>query len=80
MITYRCSLGRVSMTMKTTWFALLAGLAGLLIASGAQADTVSYTYDALGRLKTVTYTGSVTRTITYTYDASGNRTAVTTVS
>lgn len=44
----------------------------------ACADTVSYEYDALGRLKTVTYSdGSV---IAYTLDPAGNRTKVTSTS
>ena len=34
-------------------------------------DTVSYKYDALGRLTTVTYSSGAV--ITYTYDAVGNR-------
>ena len=48
---------------------LLAGLAG-----PASAAT-TYTYDALGRLVSVTYSNG--KTITYTYDAAGNRTQVT---
>ena len=35
----------------------------------------TYTYDALGRLTSVTYSNG--KTITYTYDAAGNRTQVT---
>jgi YD repeat-containing protein len=38
----------------------------------ARAETAAYTYDALGRLKTVVW--STGRTVTYTYDANGNRT------
>jgi YD repeat-containing protein len=38
----------------------------------ALAETVTYTYDARGRLKTATYsTGPI---VTYSYDAAGNRT------
>ena len=41
----------------------------------AHADSVSYGYDALGRLTTLTYVvGAGTTTVTYTYDAAGNRT------
>ncbi len=40
------------------------------------ADTATYTYDSLGRLKTVTFTNGTV--ITYNYDAAGNRTSVVT--
>ena len=40
----------------------------------ATADTVTYTYDALGRLSVVTYPQELATT--YTYDAAGNRTQV----
>lgn len=42
--------------------------------SPAKADTVQYTYDALGRVVTVTYASGAT--ISYTYDSAGNRTQV----
>ncbi len=42
----------------------------------ASADDVTYTYDTLGRLTSVTY--ACGKSITYTYDAAGNRTAVVT--
>ena len=35
------------------------------------AGSISYTYDALGRVKTATYSNGVV--VTYTYDAAGNR-------
>lgn len=60
---------------------LLAQLAGVsllpLIAADreAHAETVTYTYDELGRLKTVSYGNG--QTITYTYDPAGNRTVLT---
>ncbi|PHR54833.1 MAG: hypothetical protein COA47_14810 [Robiginitomaculum sp.] len=38
----------------------------------ASASTVNYTYDELGRLKTVDYGGG--KLVTYDYDAAGNRT------
>ncbi len=56
--------------------ALVAGLA-LAPAGRAAAATaaVSYTYDAAGRLATVTQTGG--QTATYHYDAAGNVTSIT---
>lgn len=49
---------------------MLGGLA-------AHAGSVSYSYDALGRLATVIYNnGTATTTISYSYDAAGNRTSV----
>lgn len=55
---------------------VLLALGTLASAGPALADT--YTYDALGRLKTVTRAhGAV---ITYTYDAAGNRTSIQTAS
>ncbi|HVY83573.1 MAG TPA: hypothetical protein VG943_00440 [Caulobacterales bacterium] len=60
-------------------FAFLVAFAALCGASFAQtSEKVEYTYDALGRVITVTYTTdtTVTCTITYTYDAAGNRTQV----
>lgn len=56
-----------------------AALAAVLMTAAAWAGSVTYTHDALGRLKTVTYSNGVV--IAYTYDASGNRvTVVTTAS
>lgn len=55
---------------------LAAALAGLMLALPALAGSVSYAYDQLGRLATVTYSNGVV--ITYTYDASGNRSSVAT--
>ena len=54
-----------------------ATLAGL----PAYAGSVSFTYDALGRLASTVYSnGSSTTTITYSYDPGGNRTSVVTTS
>lgn len=44
--------------------------------SFARAQSTTYTYDELGRLKTVAYPGGTV--VTYEYDASGNRTSVVT--
>lgn len=46
----------------------------LLIAAPAQAGTVTYNYDALGRLKTVTASPGKSRS--HNYDAAGNRSSV----
>jgi hypothetical protein len=51
----------------------------------AQAGSVGYAYDALGRLASVVYSSGTattpsTTTITYSYDAAGNRTSVATTS
>lgn len=40
-------------------------------------DSATYTYDLLGRLKTITFANGTV--ITYNYDASGNRTSVVVV-
>ena len=53
--------------------AIVSGLALLGLSEVAWADT--YTYDSLGRLKTVTYADG--STITYAYDSAGNRTTLT---
>lgn len=56
---------------------ILAGTCGAALLSSrstAFADTVSYTYDALGRVSTVTYSNGAT--ISYAYDAAGNRTTL----
>lgn len=53
--------------------ALAAALGSSLLVTAAQAQTttVSYAYDALGRLVQVTYSNG--ESITYEYDAAGNR-------
>lgn len=58
--------------------------AALLVAAGTQSahasETISYTYDARGRLVQVTHTGSVNNNLqtTYTQDKTDNRTNVKT--
>jgi len=60
---------------------LLTAVLLISCASAAHAsETVTYTYDALGRLVTVAHSGSVNngqQTI-YAYDSADNRTNVTT--
>jgi len=55
----------------------LAGVAGSVGPTHA-AETVTYTYDALGRLVAVVHSGTVNNgvQVTYQYDAKGNRIAV----
>lgn len=60
---------------------LLAALLALGAAQAAFADeTITYTYDALGRVVVVARSGQVNngQQTTYTYDAADNRTNVTT--
>ena len=54
----------------------LLGLIAAAVSGSASAASVTYTYDALGRLAKATYsTGAI---ITYVYDAAGNRTSYVT--
>ena len=53
---------------------LLAGASAFALSREAFAQDVTYTYDALGRITTVTYPNGAT--ITYAYDPAGNRTQV----
>jgi uncharacterized protein RhaS with RHS repeats len=67
------------MSSRTVLAVFLFGIA--LAAPPAHAGSVSYTYDALGRLASTVYSnGSSTTTITYSYDPGGNRTSVVTTS
>jgi hypothetical protein len=59
---------------------LLVGAGLAAAAAGAQAaETITYTYDARGRLVQVVRTGSVNNNVTasYTHDKTDNRTNVT---
>lgn len=58
---------------KIITFVLLASFLGAMDNAMAATDTATYSYDAQGRLKTITYTNGTT--ITYTYDSEGNRTS-----
>jgi YD repeat-containing protein len=52
-------------------------IAAFLLCTDAQAaETINYSYDALGRVKTATHVGgdNAGMAISYTYDAAGNRT------
>lgn len=54
----------------------VAVIVSAIAVTATLAATINYTYDELGRLRTVTYDGGITTT--YTLDAAGNRTNVTT--
>ena len=61
--------------------ALVLAVFAALAPCVAQAGSVSYTYDILGRLSKVIYNdGKTATTIAYSYDAAGNRTSVATTS
>jgi len=64
------------MTAKLWVVCLGALLSGMVVpACSADTTTVTYTYDALGRLHQVVYPGS-NKSIIYNYDAAGSRTTV----
>ena len=66
--------GRLLAGLKV--LALLIAAFGVLAGGPALAtDSVSYTYDALGRVLTAVYSSGAS--VTYTYDAAGNRTGQT---
>lgn len=50
-------------------------VSAIVCGASAQAADVTYTYDALGRLKTADYSNG--QQVDYSYDAAGNRTQVT---
>lgn len=68
-------MSRLSREALVRLVALLFGMAALILSEFAFAGTDTYTYDALGRLKTVTFADG--STITYAYDSAGNRTTLT---
>jgi YD repeat-containing protein len=61
-------------------FFVIAGLSLALISKVWATETITYAYDALGRLTTSAHSGSVNngQQTTYTLDAAGNRTNTTT--
>ena len=65
------------MSSRRRFLVGVAGLAlGLTVTRPVRAQSVAYTYDALGRVVSVTYPNGVVTT--YTYDAADNRTGKTT--
>jgi YD repeat-containing protein len=71
MKTREASIVRASARLVECLALLAAGV--FFQATSAGPTNTSYTYDELGRLRTVTVEGDDTRTVTYTYDAAGNR-------
>lgn len=61
-------------TLRSTLMALALLLAAIGGAGTALADSVSYTYDPLGRLVQVAYDNGAS--VAYNYDSAGNRTSV----
>ena len=59
---------------------LFAGVVLSLTSHASAAETISYVYDAQGRLVQVSHTGTVNDGVnrTYSYDNADNRTNVTT--
>lgn len=66
-----------SLFIRTTAAILLTGLS----ASSQASETVTYTYDALGRLVTSVHSGTVNNNVqtTYSFDLADNRTNLTIV-
>ncbi|HEV2816216.1 MAG TPA: hypothetical protein VGW40_03200 [Allosphingosinicella sp.] len=66
--------------MKSIWTTAMAcvALAGLAAVAAWATETVTYTYDARGRLVRVVRGGSVNNNVTanYSYDRADNRTSV----
>ena len=62
---------------RTIELIVIAGLVTVAVAASAS-ETITYTYDAKGRLVVVTHAGTVNNTVVanYTFDAADNRTNV----
>jgi len=62
---------------KLRWLVLTAGLIG---AAAYATETITYTYDARGRLIKVSHSGTVNNNVVsnYSYDKADNRTNVNT--
>ena len=59
---------------------IAAGLALLVAGTALATETITYSYDALGRLQTVVHSGTVNGGLqtTYVHDSADNRATVTT--
>jgi len=67
--------------MKLRHLALIVAGLPLAVSTASAAETITYTYDAQGRVIQVLSTGSANgpSTTTYTYDKAHNRVTATTV-
>jgi hypothetical protein len=68
--------------MTRHWKAALALAATAVAAAAVASETISYTYDARGRLVRVVRSGDVNNNVSanYSYDKADNRTSVNVVS
>jgi YD repeat-containing protein len=66
--------------MRRTILLLAVSASALIEASAEAAETISYSYDARGRVVQVSHSGTVNNgvTTTYSYDKANNRTNKTT--
>jgi YD repeat-containing protein len=66
------------MTTRTEKVLLALFIVGLATAAATASETITYTYDARGRLVQVKHSGSVNNNVTanYQYDKADNRTNV----
>jgi hypothetical protein len=62
----------MTLRFSSRFAAMLVAIVGA--SSVFASDTTTYTYDSLGRLRSVTVSGTQTSVQTYAYDAAGNRT------
>jgi len=53
-------------------------IAGMFASAASATETITYTYDAKGRLVQVVHTGTVNNQTCYKYDKCDNRTSATT--
>jgi YD repeat-containing protein len=60
-----------------SYFLIFTTIAGASICArgAAEAQTIAYSYDSIGRVIKVVYPNG--QTVNYTYDSAGNRTTVT---
>jgi YD repeat-containing protein len=65
--------------MRFSQVSLIALIAASIASSAHAAETLTYTYDAKGRLTKVVRTGSVNNNVQaqYTHDKANNRTTIT---